>query len=273
MSPALWFSHFESDPWFNMGFDEWMLGSALSVPGLLIVRLYTWSEGTITFGRNQRQDSALKWDGVGWTPVIRRVTGGRAVYHDPGEFTYSLALNPRASDRRYLGGSVARSSALISEALLHFVQQQGMTSEIVARSGQSDAHPEVFHKAPCFASAARHELMAGDRKVVASAQRQVDGVILQHGSIKLHGLAWHPALPAAGVSGQTDVVRRVESDQWNRVAASFQSVMGSWLGAELIPSALDAKAEREVDMLAQRVRSNPLERRPPVKQTALANSL
>jgi lipoate-protein ligase A len=38
---------------------------------------------------------------------------------------------------------------------------------------------------PCFASTSRHEITAGGRKVVGSAQRIGKGALLQHGSIPL----------------------------------------------------------------------------------------
>lgn len=257
-----------------MGFDEWMLGSALAVPGLLIVRLYTWSgAGAITFGRNQRQDTALNWEEVGDTPVIRRITGGRAVYHDPGELTYSLAVNPAAPERQHLGGSIAKSSALFSKALHDFAEQQGVPSDVVTRSAPADASPAIFHKAPCFASAARHELIAADRKIIASAQRQVDGVILQHGSIKLRGLAPHPALPGVGRAGQANVAREVGRAIWRQAEASFRDIMGAHLRAKLVACELSEASVAEIRRMAEAVHAGPLARRAPVKQTALANSL
>jgi len=274
MPPSLWFSHHSADPWFNMGFDEWMMGSALAVPGLLIVRLYTWAgAGAITFGRNQRQQTALNWDEVGDTPVIRRITGGRAVYHDPGELTYSIAVNPTTPERQHLGGSIAKSSTLFSKALHDFARQQGVPTDVVTRSTPADATPAIFHKAPCFASAARHELIATDRKIVASAQRQVDGVILQHGSIKLHGLASHPALSGVGLTGQTDVARGVDRTAWHQIEVSFRDIMGTHLEAELHTRDLSPTAVAEIRRMSEAVHADPFARRSPVKQTALANSL
>jgi lipoate-protein ligase A len=256
-----------------MGFDEWMLGSALTVPGLLIVRLYTWSIGTITIGWNQRQESAIDWSAVGQTPVIRRITGGRAVYHDPGELTYSIALNPHAPARRHLGGSISRTSARFAEALQAFVERQGLSVKPAPRRGPAESSPDLLHKAPCFVSSARYELMAGDRKVVASAQRQVEGVILQHGSIKLRGVALHAALPGLSATAQAGVNRMVTAESWMNASEMFRMTMQESLKDDLEPGPVGAECENEVARAALRVQNDPLGRRPHVKQTGLANSL
>ena len=271
MSPGLFIWHDGGEPSFNQAFDEWMFGSALAVPGLLIARLYTWSPGAITFGRNQREDSALNWTKVGETPVIRRVTGGRAVYHDPDELTYALVVNPHAPERRHLAGSVARTSSLFSKALREFLQSLGLAPDIVQRSSSRDAAPDFFHKAPCFESTARHELVQGGAKVVASAQRQVQGVILQHGSIKIHGLAPHQALDLPGApSGQRGVAGPLRPAV---AAPRFVDSLNRVLGVDLQPWSLNEVCRNELAERVKEVAMRPLSKRPVVKQTALANSL
>ena len=174
------YSHFAADPYFNMAFDEWMLGQALEHPDRVAIRLYTWKVGAITFGFNQRPESALKLEQLGDTPAIRRATGGRALYHDPGELTYSVALKDSGAVSSMTHGSVAASSAMIADVLVDFLDRIGIQSNYVKQSSRENARPEFFHKAPCFASHARHEVVTGQGKIVASAQRRVEDAILQN---------------------------------------------------------------------------------------------
>jgi lipoate-protein ligase A len=270
----MFYTHFRGDPWFNMGFDEWMLGSVLKVPGLFLARLYTWSVGTITFGRNQREETALAWSKLGRTPVVRRVTGGRAVFHDPSELTYSLALNPNVPGLEHLRGSVAKTSAALAQVLVDFAAVQGVSAEMVARSSVRDARPEVFHKAPCFASNARHELVAaGGRKIVASAQRQIEGVILQHGSIKLHGIVGHPALDDLSTPPPSSDSTVVREATFHRAAEALKRVLADRFRVSFESGEPTASERLEIERAAESVRLAPLARRAVVKQTALSNSL
>ena len=68
MDKAYFFSHYSSDPYFNMAFDEWMFARAVSEPEHFYLRLYSWSEGSVTFGYNQNEKTALDFNQIGNTP-------------------------------------------------------------------------------------------------------------------------------------------------------------------------------------------------------------
>ncbi len=75
----------------NMELDVLLLEDALRT-GRATLRLYRWSPSCLSFGRNEpalaRYDrTAIEQHGWG---VVRRPTGGRAVWHE-GEVTYALA--------------------------------------------------------------------------------------------------------------------------------------------------------------------------------------
>lgn len=186
--------HYSADPYFNMGFDEWMLKNAANSPGAILWRLYTWQSGTITFGYNQRQETALDFEKVSDTPVIRRVTGGRALYHDISELTYSVAFNSNNPGVEHFKLGPAKSSETIAQILAKFLSARGITATWEQSSAKENSRRDFFHKAACFASHARHELVSGGGKIVASARREWNGGVLQHGSIKLDGFVAHPAL-------------------------------------------------------------------------------
>ena len=177
-----------------MAFDDAMLGHVLHHPGLVLLRLYTWQEGTITIGANQEPERAVCLEKLGGTPLIRRLTGGRAVYHDLTELTYAMALHVTS----VLPGEEASSSAIylkLAEGLQLFLSRLGIASQVVRRSSADARGAARLSIKSCFTSTARYELVTRDIKVLASAQRRVGDAILQHGSIKMHGPVPHPALP------------------------------------------------------------------------------
>ncbi|HVP06944.1 MAG TPA: hypothetical protein VMS71_03805, partial [Candidatus Acidoferrum sp.] len=202
-SAFIYYRHYAADPYFNMAFDEWMLRQAMHRPEAVYLRLYSWMPGAITFGYNQRFERAIDASKLGDTPVIRRVTGGRAIYHDPSEITYAIASNADSKAVQALSGSTSEVSARIAEALALFLSRLRIDAEYVRQSSAQNSRPDFFHAAPCFASLARYELVAGERKVVASAQKRLGNAFLQHGAIKLNGVVSHGALPNAS----TDVIQ------------------------------------------------------------------
>lgn len=272
MVDSLFFAHHAADPYYNMAFDECMFAYVLDRPGALLVRLYTWQPGAITFGFNQRRETALDFDRLGRTPAIRRITGGRAVFHDVSELTYAVALNPHTPERQALAGTTSAIYRRLARAIMVFLQRLGVTSDLVEKSSPDNARPDFFHKAPCFASSARYEIVASGQKIVASAQKQIRGVVLQHGSIKISGLSPHPALdPAAPSPGP--VTQPVDRKEFERSARLFSEVMGGQLGADLerakrLPSMASALEERVCA-----VTKKALSRRDMIKQISEPNSL
>ncbi|MCP4686207.1 MAG: lipoate--protein ligase family protein [bacterium] len=232
MAVDLLIRHHAADPHFNMAFDECMFAYALGHPGAVLVRLYTWQPGAITFGFNQNQETALDFARVGDTPVIRRITGGRAVYHDVSELTYAVAINPHTSERAELGGRTSAIYRLLSSAIMTFLERRGVRSELVQKSSLENSRPEFFHKAPCFESSARYEIVAAGRKIVASAQKQIRGVVLQHGSMKVSGLAAHPALDSSA-SPSVTTSQPVDRERFDRAVSVFAEVFSTTLGVEL----------------------------------------
>ncbi len=82
---------------WNMAVDEAMLELLPDCNYAGIARLYSWSEPTVTLGRNQRRIPET-WHGLELgvdIPVVTRPTGGRAVIH-LGELTMSLVFRTTA---------------------------------------------------------------------------------------------------------------------------------------------------------------------------------
>ena len=262
MSYAVLYRHFAGDPFFNMAVDEWLAWQASRQPRTIFLRLYTWAVGTITVGRHQDVRRALDWSRLGHTPVIRRVTGGRAVYHDPSELTYAIAVNLDHVDIPLLRGSLSRTAEGIATVLTAFLERLGRDAEYVRRSSPGESGRGVFHTLPCFASVSRHEVVSGSRKVIASAQRRFRSIFLQHGSIKLNGVATHPALalppwrrscvPAGAF---------ISMSQFDSMAGIFGEVMAAFLGVTVERAEAAGLDESGMENFYRTVREHPLEAR------------
>ncbi len=271
MCAAYFYESYGGDPYWNMAFDEWLLVRTLKQPGLLFLRLYTWHPGAITFGYNQRQETALDFGRLGDTPVIRRVTGGRALYHDPSEYTYAVAANVDQSTSEALSSGLSKSSEAISMALAAFLGRLNIRADYVRASAPGHNRPEIFHKAPCFASAARHELMSAGRKVVASAQKRLGSCFLQHGSIKLYGVASHPALGDLKASAAT--LQSIKPESFTRTAAIFKQVVGESLNIDFTEVTPSEEELGEINQRADLVKKNHLGKRLIIAQKRRGESL
>ena len=204
--------------------------------------------------------------------MIRRVTGGRAVFHDQSEVTYALALNPRAEPLTDWAKSVSAASARIASALARFLNLLGFEAAIVKRSSPAEARPHYHHTAPCFESVARHELVADQRKIIASAQRQIGGVILQHGAIKISGLAGHPALRQTG-SGQYPSLQAIASERFAELADHFRAIFSDAFGLDFQSAELPRQAAAELDQVKESLQENALCRRNIVERISRPESL
>jgi lipoate-protein ligase A len=272
MTQGCFFVHHRAEPHFNMAFDEWLLGEALDSPGFVALRLYSWAEGTVTFGFNQHKETALDWTHLGATPAIRRVTGGRALYHDLSELTYAVVVNQQGLAGHPLGGTLTQSSGMIAEGLVSFLSHLGIRTDYQRQSSPENSRPGFFHKAPCFASVSKYEVIHEHTKIIASAQKRLSGCLLQHGAIKLNGLATHPAL--AGVDGTTSGIPGSYSlDEFARLAGLFCDTFAEVTGIPFRDGQLDGSQNLHVDRLVAYLKINPYARREIIKQATDANSL
>jgi len=174
-----------------------MFQRAINNPGSILLRLYTWNSGAITFGCNQDENKVVNRALLNGTPLIRRVTGGRALYHEPTELTYSIAVNCAGTGIAAFNGTLSQSSRAISLALLEFLGAIDIKAHYVRHSSAQFLSKGLFHSQPCLQSSARHEIVGENGKIIASAQRRIGDAFLQHGSIKINGIAHHPALSSA----------------------------------------------------------------------------
>ncbi|HWZ27701.1 MAG TPA: hypothetical protein VNX15_04015 [Gemmatimonadales bacterium] len=160
----------------NMAIDQALLEDA-GRTGRAFLRLYRWDPPCLSFGRNEpaltRYDRAeIERRGIA---VVRRPTGGRAVWHDQ-EVTYAVAAPIEAF------GTLADGYRIIHERIARALRTLGVPTDVAPA-----ARPAHIGAGACFASAVGGEVVGGGRKVVGSAQIREGDAFLQHGSILLDG--------------------------------------------------------------------------------------
>jgi len=147
-----------------MAVDEAILESCRTGITPNTLRIYTWQPSAVSIGRHQaiREEVDLDIaDNLGIN-VVRRISGGGAVFHDcHGEVTYSIVVNEKLVSEVSGPTVFFRLAQGISLALSKF----GLPSE------EEKIHcPSIF---------------VGRKKISGNAQARKDGMILQHGTILL----------------------------------------------------------------------------------------
>lgn len=258
-----------------MAFDEWLLEYVMRSKSLICLRLYSWSEGTITFGYNQNLNTAFDHGNIMDTRVIRRITGGRAIYHDVSELTYSIAVSADLVKKNgVFAESITRASAEIAKILVSYLKSQKIRSNYAPSSAPQEKNKDVFHKAPCFESFSRHEILSDDRKIIASAQRRISGAFMQHGSIKINGIQSHPALPTHldnVMAGKK--IPSLTEEEFDKQFTMFLNAFSKYFQKDFLESRPDNTEMDRINKLTAIVEKKSLDKRDNFKQIALNESL
>jgi lipoate-protein ligase A len=146
----------------------------------IVLRLYKWDPYCISLGANQSPDSInsklAHQDNI---DVVIRPTGGRAVLHAE-ELTYSVVYPLD------FFSSAKDIYCQINLAILKGLKiYDSRLSSFELENHQPD-FAEIYKKennAVCFAVSAKSEIKYSGKKIVGSAQRKFEKVLLQHGSI------------------------------------------------------------------------------------------
>ena len=168
-------------------------------------RVYQWQPYCISLGFHQSSGMVdlHRCESAG-IDVVRRPTGGRAVFHAE-ELTYS-AIIPFGSD-----WNLDTSQSIyswISHILAEAIQLLGVPAKLEKRQFDFKNHYQSAESNSCFSAAARHEVMIGGKKLIGSAQRKYPWGVLQHGSILLGDT--HLNLPQYFKNIKRDVVSHLQ---------------------------------------------------------------
>ncbi len=164
----------------NMAIDEAVSRAVQAnlVPPTL--RFFGWNPACLSLGQAQPgtdvDREVCRALGV---DVVRRPTGGRAILHTD-ELTYSVI----ASDTEpRVVGSIVDSYRRLSEGLLRGLMLMGVPTQ---QAELPDGHDRDAGPV-CFEVPSNYEIVFGGKKLVGSAQMRKAGVVLQHGTLPLHG--------------------------------------------------------------------------------------
>ena len=165
----------------NMAIDEALWRGRHAGTSPPTVRFFAWEPPTVSVGYGQPLDrhvdvAACRRLGVG---LVRRPTGGSAIYHDgpERELTYSVAAT---ADDLGVGPDLLETYRWIARALVRGLNALGAGAEMVP-TGRGLGPDPAF----CFARTGAFEIEVSGRKLVGSAQRRLATSFLQHGAVLL----------------------------------------------------------------------------------------
>lgn len=142
----------------NMAIDEAVCDSVLDNKSLPTIRFYKWRKNSVSIGANQNHheidlDLCRKHN----VDAVRRPTGGRAVFHDKSDFTYSVV-----APIRIFNNSVNKAYGEICSWIINALKDLGIKSELRNKN----------------------DIMAGGKKISGNASKLFGNkAYLQHGTL------------------------------------------------------------------------------------------
>ena len=139
------------DPAFNLAFEEYVLTNRKEGEYLLLWQ----NDNTIVIGRNQNAEAEINRAFVEehGIHVVRRTTGGGAVYHDMGNLNYSFITD--------VGNAEELTMARFTRPIVEALKALGLQVE----------------------ASGRNDILVEGRKISGTAQRVTRGRILHHGTL------------------------------------------------------------------------------------------
>lgn len=208
-----------NDPHMNMAIDEAIMMCQRNRAGVPTLRIYKWLYPCISIGRFQNPNDVLNWGQE--LPVVRRPTGGGAVFHNEFSFTYSVVCREGSYA---LPKGVSNSYRQIHLGILEGLKRLGIEAALYI--------PEKNSKGPlfqnkCFTAPVKFDIVCDYKKIAGAAQRRSYAVVLHQGEVSLgldvHSKWSYNMLKSAIVAGLSKQLRAkfVEgyvSDQENILA-------------------------------------------------------
>lgn len=217
---------------WNMAVDEAIMlhqgqTSTRTYAGTL--RFYGWNPPCLSLGRFQKWEEIVPSEPA--FDVVRRPTGGRAVWHQH-EITYCAVLREEVLPQDSKG--VAGAYAWLSRGFIAGLQQLGVQATL------APAGNDRVQTANCFATATRADFVVDGRKLLGAAQCRHNGVVLQHGSLLLNieEESWQRALGSNARDVVTLQMLGVQNSP-EEIINALCAGCGEALKISLLPAVLD----------------------------------
>jgi len=253
------------DPYYNMALDEWLFAAIQKRTDFApaVLRLYSWDRGAITIGYNQNPSKAVDFDALDTdVPMIRRITGGRAIYHDPSEITFSLALNQAIFPET--SRSLSRTNTFISGSVVEALESAGIDVSWSRQSEPGFAAGREIPRKSCFGSISKYEIISRLGKIAGGAQRMIGSSLIHQCSIKINGVSDCPAIGQnqAPASGEESLNKNTGKKLGlSDFTEAFRLVFSRNLGVRLDLTEFSAGDTKEIELFIQRVAEKRLEKR------------
>ena len=142
----------------NMAIDHAIFESVSSGRENPTIRFYKWKNNSVSIGAYQSlKDINLEACKKNNVEIVRRITGGRSVFHDKKDFTYSVI-----APIKIYGNSVKTAYKEICFDLMNTLKDLGIKSSLENKN----------------------DIMVNGKKISGNAARLMDnGIYLQHGTL------------------------------------------------------------------------------------------
>ena len=148
----LYFETGSTDPYYNLAFEDYIFENYRTGDILILWQ----NDNTVVIGKNQITDQQINREFIEehHVNVVRRMTGGGAVYHDLGNINYSFITDHEDE-------SVTASLEVLARPIVEALKGLGLDAEV---SGRND-------------------ILISGAKVSGTAQRVGNNRILHHGTL------------------------------------------------------------------------------------------
>ncbi len=144
--------------------------------GAVTLRVYGWEPSALSLGYFQPYGEFEEFEGV--HPIVRRVTGGGAIFH-ANELTYSLTCLLWSGSQF---ASISGTYELIHGIFRRILAEMGIVGQ---SPGNAAPASDVEDSGYCFYRSAEMDVLVDNRKLIGSAQRRRGDRFLMHGSMVL----------------------------------------------------------------------------------------
>jgi len=177
MTDILFFPYNTFSPDINMAIDEYFLKKGNDI----IIRFYGWNPvNTVTLGYFQKPEKAvnIKYCKENNIAVVKRTTGGAAVYHK-NDITYMFS----APLSHFEDSSVTGSYKAIATIFLEVFKKLGIDTEFAGTIKRETRREGMEKGVACFLLPSDYEIITDNKKIIGNAQKREGKRMVQHGSI------------------------------------------------------------------------------------------